>query len=58
MSPETWEKPPKLRQMMPQGGAVVVACGPKATSFFTMCESQARLTVSLLKHREGIDVFA
>ena len=58
MSPETWEKRLQLRHTVSQRGADVVACSPIVTGFFTMCESQSRLTVSLLKHTEGIDVFA
>jgi hypothetical protein len=58
MSPEIWEKPPELRQPLSQGGVRVVARGSNTTGFFTTCESQSRLTVSLMKHTEGIDVFA
>ena len=58
MSPKTWEKRLQLRHPVPQEGADVVACGLNATAFFTMRESKSRLTVSLLKHTEGIDVFA
>jgi hypothetical protein len=58
MSPETWENPVQLRITRFGRGSDVVTCGSKVTGFFTMCESQSRLTVSLLKHTEGLDVFA
>jgi hypothetical protein len=58
MSPKTWEKRLQLRHAVPQEGVDVVGCGLNTTAFFTMRESKSRLTVSLLTHTEGIDVFA
>jgi hypothetical protein len=58
MSPETWEKRCQLRDTQVEEGVHVVGCSPNATGFFTMRESESRLTVSLSKHTEGLDVFA
>jgi hypothetical protein len=51
MGPKPWRK--ALRD-----GGHVVTCSHQDTGFFTLCESGSRLTVSIVKHTEGLDVFA
>jgi hypothetical protein len=58
MSPKTWEKPLKVRLSARSEGGDVVICESSTTGFFTMCESQSRLSVSLMRHTEDNDVFA
>ena len=50
--------PKNPRQIRLREGAYVVTCSHWTTAFFTGCESDSRLTVSLVKHTEGLDVFA
>jgi hypothetical protein len=58
MSLKNPKRGPKARQIVPWEGAYVVACSYWATAFFTGCESDSRLTVSLVTHTEALDVFA
>ena len=58
MSLKTLIRGSKSRQIVPWGGARVVSCSYQATDFFTGRESDSRLTVSLVTHREARDVFA
>jgi hypothetical protein len=49
---------PKPRRKALREAGHVVTCSHQDTGFFTLCESGSRLTVSMVKHTEGPDVFA
>lgn len=58
MSPQNRPMGPISRQKPLREGDHVVTCSHRDTGFFTLCESGSRLTVSIVKHTEGLDVFA